>query len=104
MSERIFVESIELRDAAGRMDVIVSSMADIRNDIAQIQSGKSSIWQGRAANQNSQNFARMDNIIERYLNEALGTKNALDESVNTYEQTELEQNRKVSNLNVDGIF
>ena len=104
MSSDIFVEGTELKDAASRTGIIISSMENIRQAIASIQNNKTSTWQGQAAGRNASNFSELGETIVRYLERATGTKQALDEAAAYYITAEQGQVSQVQALSAEGIF
>jgi len=104
MSATIFHEGPELRGAAQRMATVISSMTNIQSVVAQIYSGMSATWQGRAAEQSARNANTLQTATRDYLADARATKQALDAAVSEYDRREQQQTGKVSQLNTKGIF
>jgi hypothetical protein len=100
----IFVESVELRNAAERMNATIRSMNEIQNAIARIDNNATSHWQGRAATQNMENFHALNNLITSYLADAHGTREALNIATSAYEITEQKQLAGLGQLSTEGIF
>ena len=104
MSHTIFVESRELSDASNRMANIIRSMTEIQRVIGTINNNAASRWQGRAAEQNTENFQALNNLTTNYLVDAGGTQSALTAAIATYDRTESNQVTSVAQLGTEGIF
>lgn len=104
MSTQIFVEKRELRDAAARMGAIINSITNIQRAIGNIDNNNASRWQGRAANQNAQNFRALNTIKTNYLIDARATRTALEQAAAAYDATEQKQVQLVGQLSDRGIF
>jgi uncharacterized protein YukE len=104
VADTIFHEDAELKSAASRMGSIIQSMTGIQAAIEGIHSGTVITWQGKAADEDTENFKELNEMTKSYLTDAAETKTVLDQAVASYEKTERSQVAKVSQLDTKGVF